>query len=448
MTSLNPPCEQGGCPSGGRIAGQAEGRGVTLRRIVMKKFKLFSISVMAIIFISCSLDNTPLESNNDPVIRTLSQAEHEIVTTSQNFGLKLFQAVNEFDTSDNIFISPLSVSLALGMTLNGANGQTYDDMKHTLELNGLTEQEINEAYKSLIDLLLHLDEKVIFEIANSIWPKEGYPVLSSFMETNQQYFYSEAKPLDFSRSDAVDIINAWISEKTHGKIENMLDYIPSDAVMYLINAIYFKGTWTYQFDEELTKTENFYGTPQNPIDCQMMKISGNWLYYQDNNVQIADLPYGDSLFSMTVILPNASQSIEELISQLSPEKWTEYFDALDYNFGTIMMPKLKLNYKLLMNDALISLGMGIAFSGGADFSRINGYGNLFISRVIHQSFVQIDEEGTEAAAATVVELMETSGMGPTGFFMRADRPYIFVQRERVNNTILFIGKISKPVWED
>ena len=135
--------------------------------------------------------------------------------------------------------------MALGMTLNGAKGQTYEDMKHTLELNGLTEKEINEAYKSLIDLLLNLDEKVIFEIANSIWPKEGYSVLPAFMEVNQKYFYSEAKPLDFSRSDAVEIINNWISDKTHGKIENMLDYIPEDAIMYLINAIYFKGTWTY-----------------------------------------------------------------------------------------------------------------------------------------------------------------------------------------------------------
>jgi serpin B len=180
----------------------------------------------------------------------------------------------------------------------------------------------------------------------------------------------------------------------------------------------------------------------------MMKISGTWLYSQDDMVQIVDLPYGDSLFSMAVMLPASNQSIDDFIAQLSLEKWEEYFKTLDYEFGTVMMPKLKLDYKLLMNDVLIDLGMGIAFGGGADFSRINGYGNLFISRVIHQSFVQIDEEGTEAAAATIVELMDTSGIGPSGFFMRVDRPYIFVIRERINNTILFIGKITKPVWVD
>jgi serpin B len=334
------------------------------------------------------------------------------------------------------------------MTLNGANGQTYEDMKTTLELNGLSEQEINEAYKSLIDLLLNLDEKVIFELANSIWPREGYPVLPSFMEVNQKYFYSEAKPLDFTRPDAKDIINNWISEKTHGKIENMLDYIPQDAIMYLINAIYFKGTWTYQFDEELTEIQNFYPTLQNPQACQMMKISGNWLYYNDDEIQIADLPYGDSLYSMTVFLPKSSQSIDNFISRLSAETWENYFQDLDYMKGTIMMPKLKLDYKQLLNDMLIEMGMGIAFGGSADFSRINGFGNLFISRVIHQSFLQIDEEGTEAAAATIVEIKEYSSLEPTSFTMQVNRPYLIVIRERVNNTILFIGKISKLVWED
>ncbi|HEM49309.1 MAG TPA: serpin family protein [Caldithrix sp.] len=415
----------------------------------MFKMQLFLIIILFYLFASCNTSTSPLDSaKKSQLPRTLSSSEQILVNTSQNFGLKLFQSVNELDSSDNIFISPLSVSMALGMTLNGANGQTYEDMKNTLELNGLSEQQINEAYKSLIDLLLNLDEKVIFEIANSIWPKKGYPVLPSFMEVNQTYFYSEAKPLDFARSDAVDIINNWISEKTHGKIENMLDYIPEDAVMYLINAIYFKGTWTYQFDADLTNTENFYTTPQNFNPCQMMKISGNWLYYQDDKIQITDLPYGDSLYSMTVFLPSADQTIDDFVASLNADTWDNYFQDLAYKKGTIMMPKLKLDYKKLLNDMLINMGMGIAFGGSADFSRINGYGNLFISRVIHQSFVQVDEEGTEAAAATIVELRETSGTGPTGFFLRMDRPYIFVIRERTNNTILFIGKISKPQWTE
>ena len=406
------------------------------------------VIILPILFVfSCSSDFSALNDNEKPTIQNLSVSEQALVKTSQNFGLKLFQSVNGVDTSNNIFISPLSVSLALGMTLNGANGQTYEDMKNTLELNGLSEQQINEAYKFLIDFLLNLDEKVIFELANSIWPKEGYPVLPTFMEVNQKYFYSEAKPLNFSQSDAVDIINNWISEKTHGKIENMLDYIDPDTIMFLINAIYFKGTWTYQFDEELTATKNFYSTSQNPQECQMMKISGNWLYYQDDVLQIVDLPYGDSLYSMTVFLPSSDQSIDNFISQMTSNAWENYFQELDYKKGIVMMPKLKLDYKKLLNDMLKNMGMAIAFSGGADFSRINGFGDLFISRVIHQSFIQIDEEGTEAAAATIVEVGRGSG-SRTYFKMYINRPYLFVIRDRINNTILFIGKITKPEWEN
>ncbi|HEM49310.1 MAG TPA: serpin family protein [Caldithrix sp.] len=413
----------------------------------MNRYLLLPISLFMSFILSCSSDYSALNDTDKPTIRSLTPAEKELVTTSQNFGLKLFQAINQVDTSENIFISPLSVSMALGMTLNGANGQNYEDMKNTLELNVLSEQQINEAYKTLINLLLNLDEKVIFEIANSIWMRNGYAILPSFIDVNKNYFYSEAKTLNFSSPDAVDIINAWISEKTHGKIENMLDYIHPNAVMYLINAIYFKGTWTYQFDQENTVTAPFYTTTQISNECQMMKITGNWLYYQDDEVQIVDLPYGDSLFSMTVLLPSAGQTVDDFISQLSATDWTDYFDALDYAFGTIAMPKLKLNYKKTINDVLISLGMGSAFGSGADFTRITTEVELYINRVIHQSFLQVDEEGTEAAAATIVELVYKS-INSNEFYMSMDHPYLFVIRERVNNTILFIGKISNPVWEN
>jgi serine protease inhibitor len=416
---------------------------------MFNKIQILIFIIIIYLLTSCSTTTSPLDVKKESTLpRALTSTEKSLIEADKNFGLKLFQSINESTTSDNIFISPLSVSFALGMTLNGANGQTYEDMKSTLELNGLTEQEINEAYKSLIDLLLNLDEEVIMEIANSIWPREGYPILPSFMEINQKYFYSEAKPLDFNRTDAVDIINAWISENTRGRIKDMLDYIDPYAVMYLINAIYFKGTWTYQFDEESTQIDNFYTTPDNPNECQLMKISGTWLYSHNDFVEMVDLPYGDSLYSMTVLLPAANQTINEFIMQMTPEKLEQYFQNLNYKFGTITMPKLKLDYIQLLNDVLINLGMEIAFDpDAADFSRINGYGGLYINRVIHQSFIQIDEEGTEAAAATIVEICLTSALpGNTGFHMYVNRPYIFIIRERVKNTILFIGKITKPEW--
>ncbi|GAB4373929.1 MAG: serpin family protein [Calditrichia bacterium] len=409
--------------------------------------KILMLSIVLLTLFSCTRDFSALQNERRSAMRTLTPQENEIVGVSQNFGLRLFKQIqSEESPESNIFISPLSVSLALGMTMNGAAGETYAAMRQTLGFGELSEQEINEAYRSLMDLLLNLDPKVVFEIANSIWPRKDFSVLPSFLEVNQKYFDSEVRPLDFTRPDAVDIINKWISEKTHGKIENMLNAIPPDVVMYLINAIYFKGLWSYQFDKELTSLENFYISDQNVMSCQMMKISGDWLYYQGSDVQIIDLPYGDGLFSMTIFLPAHNRQLDDFITNLTPEKYHFYLNTLKQEFGTLMMPRLKINYKILMNDALKALGMDIAFSEVADFSRINGGGGIFISRVLHQSFLQVDEEGTEAAAATTVEMIRSS-TGATGFIMQVDRPYILVIRERTNNTILFIGKIVKPQWE-
>jgi serine protease inhibitor len=386
-----------------------------------KMKNIFTVLLLSLLF-SCSRDFSSLQENGKPAMRALKPSETQLVKTSRNFGIKLFEKINSQDASgDNLFISPLSVSMALGMTMNGAAGETYEAMRQTLDFGDLSEDEINEAYRSLIDLLLHLDPEVVFEIANSIWPRQGFPVLPSFLEANQTYFDSEVRPLDFVRPD---------------------------AVMYLINAIYFKGTWTYRFDEQLTAPDIFYTSGQGSVQCQMMKISGNWLYHWNDDVEIIDLPYGDSLFTMTVFLPETDRNIDDFIAGLTPEKYKSYLNSLEYHFGTLEMPKLKIGYKLLLNDALQALGMGIAFGGGADFSRISSGGGICISQVIHQTFLQVDEEGTEAAAATIVGLKETNAGGPSGFFMKVNRPYFFVIRERVNNTILFMGKIMEPEWEE
>jgi serpin B len=412
-------------------------------------FNKIASLLFLLIFFSCSRDLSSLQQEKKATpVRPLSTAEQQLVQTSQNFGLKLFREVNKQDPDKNLFISPLSVSMALGMTMNGASGETYSAMRQTLDFGELSEDEINAAYRSLIDLLLNLDPKVIMEIANSIWPRQDYPILQSFLDVNKTNFDAEIRLMDYSNSDAAkEIINTWVSDKTHGKIKDILDYVPSDVIMYLINAIYFKGTWTYQFDKEQTKLDVFYNYKQEAVDCQMMKISGDWLYYKDNSVQVIELPYGDSLFCMTMLLPAASKSVDDLIAGLDAGALDAYLNGMSKQFGTLDLPKIKVEYKLLMNDVLTALGMGIAFTDQADFSRINGFSGLLISRVIHQTFVQVDEEGTEAAAATVVEIRETSS-GPEGFTMRVDRPYVFVIRERVSGAILFIGKIIEPQWQN
>jgi len=392
--------------------------------------------VLLISFYSCSKEPTKPEDT-----RELNYAEKSLVESDNKFGLKLFKEIIRQESDKNVFVSPLSISMALGMTLNGANGSTRDAMIETLELAGLSEQQINESYKSLIELLVGLDPKVKFRIANSIWHRDDMIFEQDFIDLNKDYFDALVSALDFNDPTAKDIINAWVEENTNGKIKEIVERINRDNVMFLINAIYFKGIWKYQFDENATSDAQFSLPDGTQIPCKMMTQTGEFQYFANEKFQAIDLPYGDALFSMVIFLPNPSVNIDSLIVELDQNNWDQWVNLFQNENGTIFLPRFKLEYKLKMNDVLIALGMGVAFSSSADFTRMFKPGGLFISEVNHKSFVEVNEEGTEAAAVTSVVIDRTSA---SGFVMRADRPFIFAIREHHSGTILFIGKIVDP----
>jgi serpin B len=376
-------------------------------------------------------------------MRPLTKAETEIVDASSEFGYNLFRQVNADDRDKSIFISPLSVSMALGMTLNGASGATYDSMRQTLAYAGLTESEINAAYRSLIDLLTQVDPSVKFQIANSIWYRDGFQVEQSFIDTNQYYFDAAVRSLDFSASNAASIINGWVKEKTEGKIEKIVpDPIAGDVVMYLINAIYFKGAWSKTFEAKETKDRPFTLADGSTRQVKTMHRHGDYRYLQNDELQMVDLPYGDSLFSMTVLLPKQGSDINTFVDGLTEAKMKGWIGAAKSIEGDVYLPKFKLEYEKSLNDMLKAMGMSIAFSDMADFSRIRTSGGLYISEVKHKTFVEVNEEGTEAAAATSVEIRETSL--PQTFTMNVNRPFVFVIRERTSGAVLFMGKIMEP----
>ncbi len=416
----------------------------------MRYNRYLSIFIAGLVTLACTKDLSPLGNKDQTYVRPLTVQESAVVESSQDFSLNLFKAVSVLpsEAGSNLFISPFSVSTALSMALNGAAGQTYSDIQSVLELSDLSEDERNSAYQSLHQLLSGIDKKVLFEIANAMWYRNGFEILPSFVDVNRRYFYAEVDSLDFSAPSALDIINNWVNEKTHGKIDKILDQIPSDAVLYIINAIYFKALWQYEFDKDFTTEENFYPTPQTPVKTPMMKTTADLKYYEDSTVQIVDLPYGQGNFSMTVFLPKPALSLDAFIAGLDKEQWNWYLNHLEIKNGTVSFPKLKIEYRLLMNDVLEQMGMGSAFSGSADFSRIRSRGGIFISRVIHKTFVQVDEEGTEAAAVTLVEFRETSVGPELDFYMNMNRPFMFVIREKETDTILFMGKIVKPSWDE
>ncbi|MFQ5605297.1 MAG: serpin family protein [bacterium] len=408
----------------------------------MKWMKLITVMVLCAVFAQCG--KNPVASD----VRELTRLEKQIVDADNKFGFKLFKELVEQNENENVFISPLSVSMVLGMTLNGAAGETKSAMEQTLEFAGLSSDDINRSYQSLMQLLVQLDPRVAFQIANSIWYRQGFGFEQDFIDVNKIFFNALVQALDFSDPSSVNIINDWVKENTRGKIEEILDSISPADVMFLINAIYFKGTWTYEFDKELTREEFFNLPDGSQKTCQMMVQTGEFDYLENETFQAVDLPYGDGAFSMTIFLPKPGQNLDAIIDGLQPAQWSQWLQSFEKDSVTLEMPKFKLEYEDSLNKALINLGMGVAFAPGADFTRMYKPGGLFISYVKHKTFVEVNEEGTEAAAVTIVAIKESAGGDQHIKFMRVDRPYLFVIRENHTQTILFMGKIVSPEFKE
>jgi serpin B len=403
-------------------------------------------AVLALGLTTCSRGPTDPEPGGRVPPRPLTAAEEQLVTCDNAFAFELFREIAAREAADtSLVVSPLSVAMALTMTANGARGETEAAMHAALELHGLTVEEINTSYRGLLDLLAALDPDVVLEIANSIWPRLDYPVEEAFLELNQQTFDAEARELDFDDPAAVDTINGWISEKTHGLIPRMLAMIPPDVVMYLINAIYFKGAWTYPFDEEETISVPFHRADGSQTTCRMMslgRIEFEKFYDPEQGVQGLDLPYGVGDFRMTLLLPDRDRDLATVLAGLTAEQWDAWLARLAPGEVNVNLPKFKFGYQVLLNDALAALGMGIAFGPAADFTGIS-VRDPWISRVLHKAVIEVNEEGTEAAAVTIVEMIESA---TPGFY--ADRPFFFAIRDRHSGAILFMGRVMDPVWTE
>lgn len=401
-----------------------------------------------ILLLGYSCEKTKVEPGPNEI--NLTQKGKMLVESDNLFGINLFKEVLKTeDPEKNVMISPLSVSMALAMTYNGADGDTKEAMEKTLELSGFTIDEINENYKMLIDALSSVDPKVLMSIANSIWYKHTFEVEQDFINVNQNYFYAEVSPLNFYDPDAVTTINNWVADKTNDKITEILDAIPADAVMYLINAIYFKGIWKYEFDESDTEEKPFYLSDGTTKDVPMMVQEGSFNYFSNDILQAVEMPYGTGNYSMIILLPQSNKTPDDIIDQLTNENWNKWLSEF-YEAGKVQihLPRFKFEYKDLLNNELINMGMGIAFSSSADFSKINPIAYLCISRVIHKTFIEVNEEGTEAAAVTLVEIIVTSAGGETGIHFYVNQPFIFAIKEKYTNTIIFMGRVMEPEYEE
>jgi serine protease inhibitor len=412
---------------------------------MFKQWKLFLVPLIAVTFLYCSKCPTKTIENTPSL--NLTAAEKNLLQSDNKFGFKLFQEVVSEEKDKNVFISPLSVSMALGMTYNGADGSTKEAMQKTLELNGLTLQEVNESYQNLMKLFSELDPDVLFQIANSIWYRQGWTFEKEFIQLNKTYFNSQVRGLDFGDPHSADVINNWVSENTKGKITSIINPpIDPSMVMFLINAIYFKGTWTYQFDKTATREWPFLLPDNSTKPCQMMGIKSKFPYHEDDYFQAVSLPYGKGDYSMVVFLPKWGKNIDSLIAALNQGNFDKWWSEFHSDSGKVCLPKFTLEYELKLNDALKALGMSMAFDPDqADFSKMFQGKGLFISEVKHKTFVEVNEEGTEAAAVTSVGIALSAYPPPLPFEMVVDRPFVFLIRENLSGTILFMGKIVEPM---
>lgn len=410
----------------------------------MKKIiPLFLLGVM-LLFTQCNKEDI---KNPAPAASLDCEANAEacqVSAANTEFGFSLFRELHEDAPDKNIFISPLSVATALSMTVNGANGQTRADMMATLEQSGLSLEQANEGFRQLLTLLPALDPEVQLLLANSIWYRQGFPAKEDFLNVNSEFYNSEVAELDFANPQARETINNWVKNNTNGLIESIVDQaIPSNVVMYLINAIYFKGAWRHPFDPDFTSTAEFQLEGGGTTEVDMMNYGqGSLPYFENELFQAIDLAYADSAFTMSIFLPKPGHTVNEVIGELNNTNWEQWMQSFVYQELLFSFPKFKMEYEESLVKVLTDMGMGIAFAPGlADFTGIAD-ATLNIDEVKHKAVIEVNEEGSEAAAVTSVVIIETSV--PLIPQMYVTRPFVFAIRDAQANSVLFIGKMMDP----
>lgn len=416
----------------------------------MKKI-LCLLTVISIIAVTagCSAGNnkkrviedlTNIKENPSNIKEDLANINEDLTKANRQFEFDIFRQLSKEDGSRNVFISPLSISAALSMAYQGADGSTKDAIEKTLGYSGMGMDELNGSYRQLLEYLNKIDGKVVLNISNSIWINDEMPVNEAFLETNEDIFGARAALLDFSGDNAADAINEWVSRSTKGKIDKIIDPpIDPDAAMYIINAIYFKGQWARKFDERDTYNAEFYNADGTKSNVMMMSRKTSAKYAEGDDFKAVRIPYDSGKTAMYMILPEEDTDLDEFIANLEPEFWDTLKNSLKADDVTLHIPRFKLEYDIKdLCESLSELGMGEAFSEAADFSGIRE--GIFISSVLHKAVIEVNEGGSEAAAVTAVQ---TGQMGAKPVRFVADRPFIFAIAEEGSNTILFFGKVVK-----
>lgn len=384
-------------------------------------------------------DSVSLKISND--VEFGKKDYEKIASPNNELGFKLLAEAIE-DKNGNVFISPISLYMALSMLYNGADGKTKEEIAKVLHIEGMDVSELNKANASLISKLQNDSTSIQLNVANSIWLNEDFHFRSNFVKNNSDYFNAKIQEININDQQSPQMINDWVKKSTNGKIKKMVDgSLDRNLVTMLLNAIYFKGDWTYAFDKEQTQKQSFFLKDGSTKEVPLMVLNGTLAYFEHEKFQAVSLPYGDESMSMKVLLPKENSSLEELEGMFTVANWKQWNATFHKKNGTILLPKFQLEYEALLNNGLINLGMATAFTHNANFSRmIEEMNSGVISEVKQKTFIDVNEEGTEAAAVTSVSIAETSAPAES-FYMKVNRPFFIAITDDQTGTILFMGSI-------
>lgn len=394
------------------------------------------LPILAVLVAACQSND--ISKDNAPDLRALTTAETQVSTGMNNFAFNLFRKIQKQKPA-NTFISPFSISAALAMTLNGAESETQQSILNTIDFGDFSPAEVNQAYKDITSLLLSMDNKVELGIANSVWYNNKYNVQNDFTRIISDFYDGTVQGLNFKNGqESKETINDWVEQKTHDRIKDLITDVRDDQVMFLVNAIYFKGDWTYQFDKSKTREAAFY-KPSGQATTNLMYSKGVKMnLYSNNEVQLVDIPYGNEQFSFTVLMPHEPGNLEPLVNNLNADDLSFWLSQAHSATLELELPKFKMEWKMDLKDTLNAMGM-----------KMTGFPKLFeenldleVSSVIHQSFLEVNEEGSEAAAATAVVIVELSAAPPKKITL--DKSFVFMIREKHSGAILFMGQLVDP----
>lgn len=410
----------------------------------MKKY-IVSIG-SCLLFLACTKNADTSKKDTSPVMNI--GISPKVSENTSDFAFNFFLALQkERPDTGNIFVSPLSLHMDMGMLLNGAAGNTYTQLQNALALNGLSIDEINKAYQTLLQDLPNADKQVQLDLANSMWYNNDFSVLPSYTGILKNYFQSSAYASLFG-TGAVDSINRWASDNTYGKINHIIDNIDGYEVMFLLNALYFKGQWASQFDKKATKLQTFTLENGNTKQIEMMSQENAFAYQSKVTYSAIRLPYGNGQFSMTILLPAKGNKIEEVMNGFTVSDWNSFQQDTSKVKVNVELPRFQISLDSTdLIPVLKTMGATDLFNPDlSDLSKINADAKLrrlYVNILKQFTYLKVDEVGTEAAAVTIGGIAGTSVEMPPPFI--CDHPFGIIISENTSNTILFMGRIMNPL---